>query len=422
MVPFARSVRATLTLRIAGVNHALRPFQIFVDGKRAGAFVVGGGSGLLAADPGRVPLGTERPAVRSVQLELRPGTHDIRLSSPPLATWSARDVDPSTSYVDQVVAAVGADLAFTAQVPAGGALRSRQPATRATGVDTVAVALPAARGAGDAPFAVLRLPLDGERLDGVPSFTTSAGTFPGWGVEWLAVAVADDEKRSHVRFRIVQNVGVDGRFGLTPSRMLPDSASDAQRRIVGAWVVLGVPAAQAVAPGRIEYALHDLHVERMLPERRIDSAVGALPLRVDGRLAGNALQLARGRHVVSAAGPGDIGVLRVQSAGVPNPRAIPLQIERTSAVALNVRTRGPTPPFVLVLNESFHPEWQATLDGRVLPHVRANGFANGWVVPAARDAQLVQVRFTAQRTYATTVWVSLAGGILCLGVLAWPRR
>jgi arabinofuranan 3-O-arabinosyltransferase len=107
---------------------------------------------------------------------------------------------------------------------------------------------------------------------------------------------------------------------------------------------------------------------------------------------------------------------------LPAARAIPLRIERTSAVALNVRTSGQTPPFVLVLNESFHPEWQATLDGRVLPHVRANGFANGWVVPAGRTAQLVEVRFTAQRTYLTTVWVSLAGGLLCLGLLAWPRR
>ena len=421
-VPFARSVRATLTLRIAGVNHALRPFEIFVDGRRAGRFVVGGGSGPLAADPGRVPLGTERPAVRTVQLELHPGMHDIRLSSPPVATWSARDVDPSTSYADQVVAAVGADIAFTARVPAGGALRSTQPATRATGVDTVAVALPASRAAGDAPFAVMRLPLDGERLDGVPSFAINAETFPGWGIEWLAIAVSDDEQHSHVRFRIVQNVGVGGHFSLTPSRMLPNSASDAARRIVGAWVVLGVPAAQAAAPGRIAYALHDLHVERMLPERSIDSAVGSLPVRVDGRRAGETLQLARGRHVVSAAGAGDIGVLRVQTAGLPAARAIPLRIERTSAVALNVRTSGQTPPFVLVLNESFHPEWQATLDGRVLPHVRANGFANGWVVPAGRTAQLVEVRFTAQRTYLTTVWVSLAGGLLCLGLLAWPRR
>jgi hypothetical protein len=349
--------------------------------------------------------------------------HDIRLSSPPLATWSARDVDPDTSYADQVVAALGSDVAFTARVPAGGALASmQQPATRASGSDTVSVALPAARDAGAPPFAVLRLPLDGDRLDGVPSFATNAETFPGWGIEWLAVAVADDAKHSHVRFRIVQNVGVGGHFALTPSRMLPNSAGDAGRRIVGAWVVLGLPAAQAVAPGRIEYALHDLHVERMLPQRRMTSAIGALALRVDGRLASGERQLARGKHVVSAAGAGDIGMLRVQSAGLPPARTIPLRVDRASAVALNVRTTGPTPPFVLVLNESFHPEWQATVDGRVLPHVHANGFANGWVVPGSRAAQLVELRFTAQRTYAATVWISLAGGLVCLGALAWPRR
>ena len=55
VVPFAQGARVRLTMRLAGVNHAVRPFRVFVDGKRAGGFTIGGGAGLLPGDYGRAP-------------------------------------------------------------------------------------------------------------------------------------------------------------------------------------------------------------------------------------------------------------------------------------------------------------------------------------------------------------------------------
>jgi hypothetical protein len=423
IVPFAQPVRATLSLRLAGLNHAVRPFEVDVDGRRAGDFTIGGGAGELPSDAGRAPLGTEIPVVRTVSLILRPGVHDIALRSAQLATWSAADVDPSSAFHDQVVAALAPDVALTTVAPAGRPPALTQPASRVTDADVMSVDLRATRGAPAPAFAAFRLPLRSDRLDGVPSITTTATTFPGPGLEWLAIAVADDAARSHVRFRIVQNIGIGGTFGLTPSVLLPNSASDAARRIVDAWVVLGRDASEASASGVTQFALSDLHVERSLPTRVPETSLGSLRLSVDGRAVGPTAFLRAGPHTLSATDArSDIGVLRARSVAAPAARTVPLRVEQTSAVALDVRTSGATPGFVLVLNESFHPEWQADIDGHVLAHVHANGFANGWIVPAGSEPRIVHLRFAAQRTYAATVWVSLLGGFLCLGGLWRWRR
>jgi hypothetical protein len=360
--------------------------------------------------------------VRSLSLRLAPGLHDVRLSTPPIATWSARDVDPSSAFDQQVAAALDSDLSLSTVVPRGGAVSLAQPRVAASGSDALAVSLPASRGAFDAPFAVVRLPLADPTLAGEPSIATTAATFPVTGLEWLAVAVADDASRRHVRFRIVPNVGIGGYFELTPTSLLPNSASDAARRIVGAYAVLGVHAAQARTPARVEFALHDLRVSRSLPARAPASGVGALPLRVDGRVAGASVSLTPGVHSVSAAGGGALGVLRVRDERAPAARPAPLRVTALSPVAFDVATEAASPGFVLVLNESFHSEWRATLDGRPLPHLIANGFANGWVVPASRGAQRIELRFTAQRTYVATAWLSVLGGLACIGGLLWWRR
>ena len=421
--PFSQPVRAALTLRLSNVTHAIRTFTVSVDGRLASTFSIGGGVGPLSSDAGRVPLGSERPVVKTVSLLLSPGAHDVVLRTPAIATWAASDVDPSSASGDQVVAAVAADLAFATVVPRGTATGFAQPQAHVIGREILGVDLPASRGAGDDPFAVFRLPLANDRLDGVPSIDTVASTFPGLGTEWLAVAVADDAARTRVRYRIVQNVGIGGAFSLTPSLLLPNSASDAGRRIVGVWAVLGASAHEAADAGRMLYRLHDLHVERALPAQVPDTAVGALPLTIDGRPAGATAFLSAGIHTIAARDPHrTIGTLRVRSSGVPRAQAVPLRVERLSAASFDVRTAGATAPFVLVLNESFHTEWQATVDGHVLQHVHANGFANGWVVPASSHAQVVRLRFTAQRTYLATAWLSVVGGIFCLGGLCWRRK
>ncbi len=423
--PYPVAVSAHALLRLSGVNHAIRPFDVSVDGVRQAHFVIGGGSGTLPSDAGRAPLGTEAPSVRSVQLTLHPGVNEVVFESPAIATWSARDVDPTTVETLHVVAALAGDASFTIRATARDAAAAFiAPATRAIAEDALAVEFPGTGAARRTPWTALRIALDDATLAGIPSIAATVRTFPGDGIEWLAVAVADDPARSRVRFRIVKNVGVGGFFTLTPSAMLPNSASDASRRIVGAWIVLGETEDDAAKPNRTLFALHDLHVERALPAKLAETGVGTQPLAIDGRPIGaGSVFLRRGEHVVSARGPREgIGTLRVTSAGLPAAAGVALDVVRNSAVSLDVRTRGASPPFVLVLNESFHPEWQAEAGGVQLTHVRANGFANGWLAPASHGAQTIHVRFAAQRIYTATAWASIAGGIACLGGLLWQRR
>ena len=80
-------------------------------------------------------------------------------------------------------------------------------------------------------------------------------------------------------------------------------------------------------------------------------------------------------------------------------------------------------PFLLVLNESFHPGWQAVLDGRQLTHVQTNGFANGWLVPALRHGTSITINFTPQRTFVFAAVISaIALAVITIMLLASLRR
>ena len=187
-------------------------------------------------------------------------------------------------------------------------------------------------------------------------------------------------------------------------------------------VVLGLPDGRTDTAS-IEFALRDLHVERSLPLRLSDSALGALPTRMDGVPIHGPVYLKRGRHTIASAIAGtDLGVVSVRTSTLPRARPVELRVDRASAVSLDVSTRGETPPFVLVLNESFHSEWQATVDDVPLVHVHANGFANGWLVPASHEPLTVRVRFTPQRMYAATAWTSVLSGFGLIGLIVWRRR
>jgi len=74
-------------------------------------------------------------------------------------------------------------------------------------------------------------------------------------------------------------------------------------------------------------------------------------------------------------------------------------------------------PQVLVFSDSYDPRWVATQHGQVLPHVKANGFANGWLVedPAAGP---IELRFLPQRLFALAVWISIAVAVSLLCAIA----
>ena len=86
---------------------------------------------------------------------------------------------------------------------------------------------------------------------------------------------------------------------------------------------------------------------------------------------------------------------------------------------MRVHVAGATTPFWLVLGESQSPGWHAhVVDGGDLgPSQLVDGYANGWLVHAARVGSFdVVLEWTPQRQVWAAIWISL------LGALAVPRR
>ena len=145
-----------------------------------------------------------------------------------------------------------------------------------------------------------------------------------------------------------------------------------------------------------------------------------LPLLVDGRPVGKApVFLSRGPHRVAS---GDrqvkIGLLTVEPVNLTQTQDLPLVWQRKSPTSVDVTARSSANPFLLVFNEAFHPEWKATLDGAVLPHVVVNGVANGWIVPSLPSGGQISLTFGGQIYYLISGAISLIA-LLIMVVLAW---
>ena len=84
---------------------------------------------------------------------------------------------------------------------------------------------------------------------------------------------------------------------------------------------------------------------------------------------------------------------------------------------MTIRTRGASPA-VLVLNDSFYPGWEATLDGVDVPLLRANTAFRAVAVPAGEH--VVEMRY---RPRSFEVGLALAGvAILLLGAATIDER
>jgi hypothetical protein len=158
---------------------------------------------------------------------------------------------------------------------------------------------------------------------------------------------------------------------------------------------------------------------------RDQNAFARLPVRLDGKLIGaQAVFLSQGEHLVeSAERKLKIERLTVDPANLPKARSFGLSWKRRSPTRLEVSVKNASRPFLLVFGESYHPEWQATLDGKTLTHVVVDGVANGWLVPrlSTPNSEVV-LSFTAQRKYNAAAAVSLVSLIVLLALAFTPRR
>jgi hypothetical protein len=117
---------------------------------------------------------------------------------------------------------------------------------------------------------------------------------------------------------------------------------------------------------------------------------------------------------------GEVDVIETADAALPGPapggRAV---IERYDPEDVRVRVETPQPA-VLVLLDAFDKGWTATLESGVeLPILRANALVRAVVVPSGTHV----VTFSYQTPLLQAgAWASLAGVLLCIGLIVHARR
>ncbi len=313
-------------------------------------------------------------------LDLRPGWNDVAFAFRP------NGGERADLGADVIAAAVAPDLEFT-----------RIGARAAHGSPNAGKSLTA--------FAV-GLPHDGVITD--PEIIGNAANTGSLGAA-LAVALAGNGRAQYRLFPIAR----DGSFDIHFMHAFPNDWSDASQRVAGIWLV--ATSARARFSG-VYYTVHAMPAQNLHRPASLEN----LPLFVDGRVVGRApVFLARGRHRIAS---GDrqvkIGLLTLEPVNLARTQDFPLVWHRKSATSVDVTARNGANPFLLVFNEAFHPEWKATLDGVVLPHVVVNGVANGWIVPSLPSGGQIALTFAGQAYYLISGAISVIA-LLIMIVLAW---
>lgn len=108
--------------------------------------------------------------------------------------------------------------------------------------------------------------------------------------------------------------------------------------------------------------------------------------------------------------PGTL-ILRARSEQPLSP-APTITFRQESPTRYSAHVQGAIAPFWLVLSETFHSRWEATVGAAPLLHLPINGYANAWQVTANGDFD-VTITFAQQQF----VWIGLAltGGMLLIG-------
>jgi Alpha-(1->3)-arabinofuranosyltransferase len=225
----------------------------------------------------------------------------------------------------------------------------------------------------------------------------------------IAVALAD---KARIIYRLFP-VERDGLFDVNIMHAFPNDWNDVSRRIVGIWFL-----GRGNHPrfSSLVYAVHAMPARAL----RRPQSLTTLPIRIDGRAVGNApVFLSGGTHKIAT---GDrqvkIGLLTLNPVTLPRTRDFGMVWQRRSPTAIDVTSKSTTTPFLLVFGEAYHPEWQATYDGEVLPHVIVNGVDNGWIVPSLPDGGTIALTFNGQGPYVIAGAISVIALIIMI-VLAW---
>jgi hypothetical protein len=108
------------------------------------------------------------------------------------------------------------------------------------------------------------------------------------------------------------------------------------------------------------------------------------------------------------------GIARAQDGSSPGAVSVP---DYTPGhIVLNVDASRPS---LLVVAESYYPGWDATLDGRPVPILRANYLSQGIVVPVGKHT--VEMKYEPA-SFRNGLILSAAGLLGLLGLFIWWRR
>ena len=80
-----------------------------------------------------------------------------------------------------------------------------------------------------------------------------------------------------------------------------------------------------------------------------------------------------------------------------------------------------TASHVLVFPESYSSLWNAYLDGVRLPHFLAQGYANGYVVPASAGCNNIHLAYDGQNQRALLILVTFSAWIVAISIVLYSR-
>jgi arabinofuranan 3-O-arabinosyltransferase len=143
------------------------------------------------------------------------------------------------------------------------------------------------------------------------------------------------------------------------------------------------------------------------------------------------ISLAPGGHRLDAAAGAQTGfdidrIVLDSAASSPTPATTPaptVTIDESSSTSFELTVAPSDTPSWLILQQSWNAGWTAHADGEDLGEpVLINGYANGWLLPAAATSRQIVLDWAPQRTVTVALWFSLAAGIIVLALAAGLRR
>jgi hypothetical protein len=249
-----------------------------------------------------------------------------------------------------------------------------------------------------------------------------------------------------VRFPAMQGTSLRATIDAVRPTRTTDWFSGEELDMPVAIAELGIPGVRPAGTGTVSPACRDdlltvdgTPVPVTVTGDRV-AAVGRQPLAV--HTCGPALELGAGEHVLRTAlgleGGIDLDRLVLSSAAGGGAGTSPASAEPTAAApkvkvtssghtSFDLQVTGATAASWLVLGQSNSKGWHATVKGLGdlgEPQI-VDGYANGWRLPG-RDSgsYTVHLRWTPQRQVWIALYLSLAGALACLAIVAfalWRR-